>query len=342
MAELLRDREMRKILNTVIENGDEESVRPNAYVLRLGADGEYLTTGKSFTLGEQAGDKKGIRVPPGQSVALTAFETIDFRRETVDEHFPDCDLHGLISPTTDLQREGVSAPSTHIDAGYHGTLNWTIRNSSSEERRFVFRERMFRLVIFKLAKGERPDDVYKGAYQDKLGYVRSKRAGAPTGMRDVDWEDSTTTEGPEVLLERLVKSGFPWSTLGTRLKVIGDELQSVTHEYSQIHDSIERLEREVGEVKASQSDLSDRIRTVLREELAQGAVSDQIRNVVRDEHYRWLGGAFTALVGLLATFFSIMQSEFVVGLLDLHGNWIGPGVAVAAFAAMWLLIGRRQ
>ncbi len=97
----------------------------------------------------------------------------------------------------------------------------------------------------------------------------------------------------------------------------------------------------MGEVKASQSDLSDRIRTVLREELAQGAVSDQIRNVVRDEHYRWLGGAFTALVGLLATFFSIMQSEFVVGLLDLHGHWIGPGVAVAAFVAMWLLIGRR-
>ena len=199
----------------------------------------------------------------------------------------------------------------------------------------LLRDREMRKILNSVIENGDEDSVRAS------GYVRSKRAGAPTGMRDVDWEDSTTKEGPKALLDRLVKSGFPLSTLGTRLKVIGEELQSVTYEYSQIHDSIERLEKEVGEVKASQSDLSDRIRKVLREELAQGAVTDQIRTVVRDECYRWLGGAVTAFLGLLATLFSIFQSEFMVGLLNDHGTWIGPGVAVAAFMAMGLLIGRR-
>ena len=105
MAQLLSDREIRDVLGTIIKDGDPSSVRPNSYVLRLGPAGEYLTTGKEFRLGDGAKEKKGIVVPPGQSVALTAVETIDFRRETVAQHFPDCDLHALISPTTDLQRD---------------------------------------------------------------------------------------------------------------------------------------------------------------------------------------------------------------------------------------------
>ena len=36
MAELLRDREMRKTLNTEIESGDEQSVRPTAYAHQAG------------------------------------------------------------------------------------------------------------------------------------------------------------------------------------------------------------------------------------------------------------------------------------------------------------------
>ena len=143
MAQLLSDKEIRSVLGTIIKDGDPSSVRPNSYILRLGPVGEYLTTGKEFRLGEGANEKKGIIVPPGQSVALTAVETIDFSRETVKQHFPECDLHALISPTTDLQREGVAAPTTQIDAGYEGTLNWTLTNSSSEERRFVSRNGCF-------------------------------------------------------------------------------------------------------------------------------------------------------------------------------------------------------
>ena len=341
MAELLNDQELRTILGTVIKDGDETCVRPNSYILRLGSAGEYLTTSKEFHLGEGPRDKKGIKVPPGQSIALTAFETIDFRRETVERHFPDRDLHALISPTTDLQREGVTAPTTQVDAGYRGTLNWTLCNSSSEERGFLFKERLFRLTIFKLAKGERPESLYQGAYQDKEGYVRSERPGAPVGMRPVDWEDSTTDEGPEALLERVINSGFPWNALGTRLKTIDNQFQSVTNEYADIRDSITRLEREVERIGTTQGNLSEQVRQAVREELAQGTVTEQVRKVVRDEQYRWLGGAVSVLVGLGGLTLSAVKSDFVVQMLDSHGDWLGPAVAVVALIAIWLLLVRR-
>ena len=84
MAELLNDVEIRRILGTVIQDGVEDSVRPNSYVLRLGSAGEFITTGKEFDLGREPNKKKGIKVSPGQFVALTALETIDFTSGRTD------------------------------------------------------------------------------------------------------------------------------------------------------------------------------------------------------------------------------------------------------------------
>ena len=71
-----------------------------------------------------------------------------------------------------------------------------------------------------------------------------------------DWEDSTTKEGPRAaLLDRLVKSGISVE------REIGNSPEgdwrrffnrSLGMSIRQIHDSIERLEKEMGEVKASQ------------------------------------------------------------------------------------------
>ena len=336
MATLLSDEDIRKILGTVIKDGDPASVRPNSYVLRLGPAGEYLATGKEFLLGAGANDKKGIVVPPGQSVALTAVEAIDFRRATVKEHFPDCDLHALISPTTDLQREGVVAPTTQVDAGFEGTLNWTLTNSSSEERRFVYKERLFRLTILKLADGERPAKLYEGAYQGKTGYVRSERSGAPAGMRPKDWEESTTKAGPEVLLEQLIQSGYPWNLLGTRLKAIDDQLQTVTNEYADIQESMERLEGDLrGSIRRLEEDVRD-----IRKELAD--VPDKVRDIVKDEHHRWLGGAATVLIGLAGVGLAATKFPLAAQWLDQYGGWIGTGMAVAAMLGTWMLYGRRR
>lgn len=231
MATILNDKEISNLIGKVILNGDNSSIRPNSYVLRLGSTGEFLNSGKEFNLG---GSKKGIRIQPGHSVALTAFEMIDFRRETVRKIFPEHDLHAFISPTTDLSREGIVAPTTQVDAGYQGTLNWTLTNTSNEVRRFLMQEKLFRMTFFKLSPGETPIKTYEGDYQGKTGYVRSERKGPPAGMRESEWEDSRIGGGPEVLLENLIKSGYPWNLLGERLRVIDDQFKTITNEYGDI------------------------------------------------------------------------------------------------------------
>ncbi len=50
MPTILSDTEIKNLLGTVIVNGDVGCIRPNAYVLRLGASGEFLNTGKEFDL----------------------------------------------------------------------------------------------------------------------------------------------------------------------------------------------------------------------------------------------------------------------------------------------------
>ena len=95
-----------------------------------------------------------------------------------------------------------------MDAGYHGTLNWTITNTSSEERRFLHKEKLFRLTILKLQDGELPVKYYEGDYQGQTGYIRSQRRGAPAGIRDSEWEDSIAEGGPEVLLDNLLNPDF--------------------------------------------------------------------------------------------------------------------------------------
>ncbi|SRR6266496_1962145 len=129
MATILNDVELRKLIGTVIRDGDPDSIRPNSYILRLGGEGEFLNAGKTFALGKS---KKGIRISPGHSVAVTAFETIDFSSATVDKIYPGCALHALISPTTDLSREGIVAPTTQVDAGYNGTPIWTNANAARQ------------------------------------------------------------------------------------------------------------------------------------------------------------------------------------------------------------------
>lgn len=307
MAEVLSDKELKSIIGTVIKDGAPNSIRPNSYVLRLGESGEFLNSGKAFKLGK---GKKGIRVAPGHSVGVTARETIDFSRKAVREHFPDHDLHGIISPTTDLAREGIVAPTTQVDAGYKGTLNWTIVNTSSHERRFVYEERCFRLTILKLTEGERPDQIYDGDYQGHTGYVPSQRRGAPVGIKEHEWEDSTTKGGPEDLLQGLIKSGYPWNVLGERLATLDGQFKTVTNEYAEIAESIHKLQSEVSSLRSDQDNLTDRVRK---------AVSDQIPAALAPLAF----GASTVLIALLGLGLAVLSSERAVLFLDSYGGGVG-------------------
>ncbi len=320
MATILNDQHLKGLCGTVILEGDESCIRPNSYILRLGPAGEFLSTGKEFEIGKK---KKGIRIQPGHSVGVTAYETLDFTRETVHKVFPNRDLHGLLSPTTDLSREGIVAPTTQVDAGYHGTLNWTITNTCSEERRFTYKERIFRLTIFLLEEGERPEHVYAGDYQSQTGYVRSRRSGPPVGMKAAEWEDGLIKGGPEEMLENLIKSGYPWHLLGSRLKEIDKQLKSVTEEYSDIHDAISNLTIQTNQIRERQSETPETVRNVLRDE------AGSLQN-------RWLIGAGSLLLGLLGIGVSVSSSRAALDFMKQHGA--GTGLVLVALAAIGLFV----
>lgn len=323
MASILNDKELKKILGKVIENGDESCIRPNSYVIRLGKTGEFLNSGKEFKLGD---DKKGIRIQPGHAVALTSYETINFKRELVRDIYPDSDLHAVLSPTTDLSREGLVAATTQIDAGYSGTLNWTITNTSSEERRFVYRENIFRLTILRLQEGETPEKVYSGDYQDQKGYVRSRRKGAPVGMKETEWADSILEGGPEILLENLSKSGYPWHLLGERFKIIDQQFKTVTEEYSDIHDSIEALTRDVNEVRKYQDGFADKVRNAVKEE------TTSLQN-------RWLIGAGSLIIGFIGLGLSATSNVELLNFIEANALVLGV-ISIGIASTVLYLISR--
>lgn len=324
MATILNDHDLKRLCGTVILDGDESCIRPNSYILRLGPAGEFLNTGKEFEIGKK---KKGIRIQPGHSVGVTAYETLDFGREAVHKIFPDRDLHGLLSPTTDLSREGIVAPTTQVDAGYHGTLNWTINNTSSEERRFTYKERIFRLTIFLLEEGERPEHVYAGDYQSQTGYVRSRRSGPPVGMKAAEWEDGLVKGGPEEMLDHLIKSGYPWHLLGSKLKEIDRQFKSVTEEYSEIHDAISILTTQTNQIQERQRETPEIVRKVLRDE------AGSLQN-------RWLIGAGSLLLGLLGIVVSVSSSPAALDFMKQFGT--GTGLLLVVLAAIGLVVISRR
>lgn len=330
MAILLSDKELAKLIGKVIINGDATFIKPNSYILRLGEHGEFLNANKEFTLGNK---KKGIKVSPGHSVALTAFETLDFRRETLSTIFPDNDLHAIISPTTDLSREGIVAATTHIDSGYHGTLNWTITNTSNEERKFLFKEKLFRMVIFKLEKDERPDKLYDGDYQGEMGYVRSQRQGAPVGMKEQEWEDALVEGGPEQMLDNLLKSGYPWHILGSKLKMIDFQLKQVSDEYGVIHDSLENLSGKINKLDEKYNSFSVQLSNAITETITRETTSLQ---------NRWMIGG-GSILGILSGFLLALSSNNnASNFVKDNGTWIGLMLIVIGFIVLYFILKKKS
>jgi deoxycytidine triphosphate deaminase len=329
MATLLSDKDLFKLIGKVIIDGDPSYIRPNSYVLRLGKTGEFLNADKEFELGSK---KKGIKVSPGHSVALTAFETIDFRRETLSAIFPDNDLHAIISPTTDLSREGIVAPSTHIDSGYYGTLNWTITNTSNEERRFLLKEKLFRMVVFKLEKDERPDKLYEGDYQGETGYVRSQRKGAPVGMKDSEWEDALVEGGPEALLENLVRSGYPWHVLGKKLKEIDNQLKMVSEEYSEIHDTLKGMNIKINAFDEKYNNFSQQLNSTIVETLAKETTSLQ---------NRWLIGGGSIIAVLVGLVLSVTGNTDAFNFVEKNATWLGLVIIIVGIIVLFLITKRK-
>jgi deoxycytidine triphosphate deaminase len=129
MAKILADKDIRKLIGTVILNADEQRINPNGIEIRLGKQVLFQSTDEEKELGPGL----YLRVLPGESVTIASYEDFVFTRDAIDKIFPGCDLMALITPTTTMMREGIAQLATKVDSGWSGTLNWGLRNSSIRE-----------------------------------------------------------------------------------------------------------------------------------------------------------------------------------------------------------------
>src|SRR5688572_18841422 len=120
MARILSDREIKKLLGSVIQGSHESLLNPNGIELRLGRKVRFISTGEEKEI------KEGcfVKIAPGESAIIASLERVDLRKEAVQKHFKGCMLTALVTPTTTMMREGIMQAATKIDAGYQGNLNW--------------------------------------------------------------------------------------------------------------------------------------------------------------------------------------------------------------------------
>jgi|GEM_PF-4193122 len=256
MARILADKDIKKLLGTVIVGAVEECLNPNGIELRMGKHVHFHSTAEEGTLEEES----FLKVHSGEAVTISSLEKIDFTAETVGKVSPHKMLMGLVTPTTTMMREGISQVTTKIDAGFRGILNWGLRNDSSKDLIIGYGEPIFKLTIFALDDDERPELAYGERDGDK--YMDSERI-----------KDSTRTipaQIPKTKIlssrfgkidpkEQLREAGYPFDYISAELIQLGSKLEIVSTTSNKFIDElsskIDELLKKIGDVIERQGTL---------------------------------------------------------------------------------------
>ena len=83
MAEILADRDLKKLLGTCIKDASEDCIKSNTYELRLGEKVRFKLTDDEIELKPE----EWVEFGPGESIDVTSIEIIDFRKESVEKIF---------------------------------------------------------------------------------------------------------------------------------------------------------------------------------------------------------------------------------------------------------------
>ena len=242
MAKILADRDIRKLLGTVLINASEKCINPNGIELRLGRHVLFHSTGEEKELEEGY----FLKVNPGETVSISSLEQIDFRSTTVREIFPDSMLMGLITPTTTMMREGISQVTTKIDAGFRGVLNWGLRNGSTKDLILQYGEPIFKLTILYLGMDESPDIEYgerdSDKYQNTEAIMRStRRIPADIPKRKLVSSSFDKLDPKKQLRE----AGYPFDHIGTELTTLHGKFEIVSKDVLLLRDQFENRTKEL-------------------------------------------------------------------------------------------------
>src|SRR5688572_26305079 len=167
MSQTLADRDLKKLIGSVLIGADPALLNPNGIELRLGTHVRFISTGEIKDIPEGG----CIQVAPGESIVISSLEKLDFSEKAVHQHFPKCVLMAWITPTTTMMREGITHAATKVDAGFEGQLNWGLRNSSHKDVLIRRGEPIFKLTIELLAGDEVPERLYGARSADKYQHT---------------------------------------------------------------------------------------------------------------------------------------------------------------------------
>jgi deoxycytidine triphosphate deaminase len=314
MATILPDREIRKLFGTVILDRDDGRLTPNGMEVRLGKHVIFQSTDEE----KELAPGMFLKVAPGESVTIASYEEFDFRQEAVEKVFPGCDIMVLLTPTTTMMREGIFQAATKGESGWHGHLNWGFRNSSIKDLVLAFGEPIFKITLFLLAEGEKPDIRYgereNDRYQNTQGIARSTRM-IPSSIPKTKLVSSSVERLDPA--KQLREAGHPFNYIGTELTTLDNKITVVSNSVGVLKQTIET---ETGKLSKR---VDDSQRTVL----------EKVEDLFNRKFYQAVG----AIIGCLSVMFGILTFLRDRGVTGSALGWVAVVGGLGVFLVIFLL-----
>jgi deoxycytidine triphosphate deaminase len=314
VAKILADKDVRKLLGTVIFNADESRINPNGIEIRLGKYVLFQSTDEEKELGPDT----FLKVLPGESVTISSYETFDFHKEAIGRVFPGCDMMALITPTTTMMREGIMQSSTKIDSGWDGTLNWGLRNSSIRDFILGYCEPISKLTFFLLEGDEIPEIPYgerpQDRYQSVNGIARSTRKIPASIPKRQLVSSSVERLDPN---KQLREAGYPFDHIGRELTELQGKWEVVSNDVVLLK----------GAITEETKKLSDKV------DSAQNTVLEKVENLFDRKFYQTAG----AIIGCLAIMFGVVTFLKDHGVTGTALGWVSIIGGLGIFFVVYLM-----
>ena len=311
VARILADKDIKKLLGTVIENADPQRINPNGIEIRLGQHVLFQSTDEEKELGPDM----YLKVTPGESVTISSYEKFDFTTETIHKIFPGCNIMAFITPTTTMMREGIMQSSTKIDSGWSGKLNWGLRNSSIRDLVLGYCEPIFKLTFFLLEGDEVPDIPYgerpNDRYQNTEGIARSNRK-VPVSIQPKKIVSSSVEKlDPQ---KQLREAGYPFNHIGQELTELHGNFVAISNDVLLLRGAITDETTKLSQkVDSSQNAVLEKVEALFSQKFLQAAaaivgclsIRFGIITFLKDRGITGAALGWVALIGGFAVFFVI-------------------------------------
>lgn len=324
MASVLPDREIKRLLGSVIIDGSEGCIRVNSYEVRLGCRAKFDSTGEELELP----NGHFLEVEPGDFVTVQSQEVFDFSLATLKSIGKPNGVFAWITPTTTMMREGFLFASTKVDAGYKGHLNWGIRNSSVKTIKLQQGEHLFKLTLIELSDGEKPDKFYGDDRQDQYQGTSGIRDSARMLPVNIP-ENHIVRRAQQKIdpLKQLTQAGYPYNHIGTELIALQGRFEVVSKDVAAMREMFDglgkKIDRESESLNTNLASLPDKIDKGIRD-----AFSDQFHLYFDQRMQRVIGVVFT-----LATFAAALYKGVIQGASPKAQVYSLLGLGVILFAA---------